>query len=53
MFFALFFLILAASGTYLFPDWPFSNIALAAFAGAAALRLLLLLWPTGQAGKDA
>ncbi len=52
MLFALLFLILTASGAYFFPDWPLGMVALGAFAGVAALRLLLLPWPKRQADKD-
>lgn len=52
MFFVLFFLILSATGAYLFPDQPMSAIALGAFACVAGLRLLLLLKPKAPAGED-
>jgi hypothetical protein len=41
MFFALIFLILAATASYLFPEWSWVTVLFASFGCVAALRMLL------------
>lgn len=41
MFFVLIFLILAATTSYLFPDWSWGAVLLSSFGAVAVLRLLL------------
>lgn len=41
MFFALIFLILAATTSYLFPEWSWVTVLLVSFGCVVALRILL------------
>ena len=41
MFFVLIFLILAATTSYLFPEWSWVTVLLVSFGCVAALRILL------------
>ncbi len=41
MFFVLIFLILAATTSYIFPEWSWVTVLLASFGCVAALRILL------------
>lgn len=52
MFFLLFFLILAATASYFFPDWSTVTTLLAAFACVAMLRIALGLFARSPAKKD-
>lgn len=49
MFFVLIFLILAATTSYLFPEWSWATVLLVSFGCIAALRILLLV--TSRSGS--
>lgn len=42
MFFVLIFLILAATTSYLFPEWSWATVLLVSFGCVATLRILLV-----------
>ena len=50
MFFVLIFLILAATASYLFPEWSWVTVLLVSFGGVATLRILLAV--TSRTGRS-
>lgn len=54
MFFVLIFLILAATTSYLFPEWSWVMVLLVSFGCVAALRILMAMTSrSGNAQKKA
>ena len=53
MFFVLIFLILAATTSYLFPEWSWVTVLLVSFGCMATLRILLAVTSrTGRTSSD-
>lgn len=54
MFFVLIFLIVAATTSYLFPEWSWVTVLLVSFGCVAALRILLAVTSSsGSAPREA
>ena len=51
MFFVLIFLILAATTSYLFPEWSWVTVLAVSFGCMAALRILLALTPRSVSAR--